>query len=293
MRLRLHRGGGLAARLLLCAALLSTAALAQAQQAATLNLATYNVRLDTPKDGADAWPLRKEQVRDLVRYHEFDVFSTQEALPGQVEYLAGMREYAHVGAGRDDGKHAGEHAAIFFRRDRFELLGSGDFWLSQTPHRPSRGWDATCCNRIVSWAELRDRSSGLRFFFFSAHFDHEGEVARRESAKLLLARIRQIAGDAPVVCAGDFNSTPETVQMATMRSMLRDAYTASETAPYGPAGTFNGFRIDDPLENRIDYLFVSPHVRVHKYATLTDSRFGRYPSDHLPVVIRATITATR
>ncbi|HEU4852877.1 MAG TPA: endonuclease/exonuclease/phosphatase family protein [Telluria sp.] len=276
---------------LLCGALWSSTALAQ--QAATLNLATYNVRLDTAQDGVNAWPHRKAQVMELVRYHEFDVFATQEALPGQVDELAGMQEYAYVGAGRDDGKRAGEHAAIFFRRARFELLRNGDFWLSETPDRPSMGWDARCCKRIVSWAELRDRESGIRFFFFSAHFDHEGEVARRESAKLLLAKVRAIAGDAPVVCAGDFNSTPDTGQMATMRAGLRDAYLVSVTPPYGPTGTFNGFKIDAPLTDRIDYIFVSPHVKILRYAALTDSRYGRYPSDHLPVLVRAQITAGR
>lgn len=274
--------------LLLCCLL---SAGARAQQEATLTLATWNVRLDVAVDGANAWPHRKEMVRDLIRYHGFDVFATQEALPHQVDYLAGMQEYAHVGAGRDDGKRAGEHAAIFFRRARFELLRSGDFWLSETPGRPSKGWDAKCCNRIVSWAELRDKVSGVRFVFFSAHFDHEGMVARRESAKLVLAKVREIAGDLPVVVAGDFNSTPDTEQIATMRSALRDAWQVSTMPPYGPAGTFNGFRIDHPLDSRIDYLFVSPHVAVLSYAALTDSRHGRFPSDHLPVVVRARLRA--
>jgi endonuclease/exonuclease/phosphatase family metal-dependent hydrolase len=272
---------------LLCLALLAPAAFAQ--QAATLNLATYNVRLNTAQDGANAWPHRREMVKELVRYHEFDVFATQEGLPGQIDDLAAMQEFGHVGAGRDDGKRAGEHSAIFFRRARFDLLGAGDFWLSQTPDRPSKGWDATCCNRIASWAELRDKASGTRFFFFSVHFDHQGEVARRESARLVLAKVRIIAGDAPVIVAGDFNSTPDTEQVATMRSMLDDARLVSATAPYGPAGTFNGFRIDDPLEHRIDYVFVSPQVKVLKYAALTDSRHGRFPSDHLPVLVRARI----
>lgn len=276
---------------LLCLALLSPAAFAQ--QAATLNLATYNVRLNTAQDGANAWPHRKEMVKELVRYHEFDVFATQEALPGQVDDLAAMQEFGHVGAGRDDGKRAGEHSAIFYRRARFDLLDAGDFWLSQTPDRPSLGWDATCCNRIVSWAELRDKASGTRFFFFSVHFDHQGEVARRESARLVLAKVRMIAGDAPVIVAGDLNSTPDTEQVATMRSMLDDACAVSAAPPYGPAGTFNGFRIDDPLDKRIDYIFVSPQVKVLKYAALTDSRHGRFPSDHLPVLVRAQLSAGR
>lgn len=276
---------------LLGCVLLSQAALAQ--PVATLNLATWNVRLNTAQDGANAWPLRKELVKELIRYHEFDVFGTQEALPDQIDDLAAMQEFAHVGVGRDDGKRAGEHSAIFYRRARFDLLRSGDFWLSQTPDRPSLGWDATCCKRLASWAELRDRKSGVRFFFFSVHFDHEGVVARRESAKLMVAKMREIAGDAPVVCAGDFNSTPDTEQMLTMRSALGDAYLVSETPPYGPVGTWNAFRIDSALDQRIDYIYVSPQVKVLKYAALSDSRNGRFPSDHLPVVVRAQVTGKR
>lgn len=139
---------------LLCCAMLAPLA----GTAAPLNVATWNLRLNLAQDGANAWPLRKDFVKSLVRYHEFDVFATQEGLPGQIEDLAQMREYGHVGAGRDDGKDAGEHSAIFFRADRFRLLRSGDFWLSQTPDRPSLGWDATCCKRITSWAELQDRA---------------------------------------------------------------------------------------------------------------------------------------
>lgn len=278
MKIRLHP-------MLLYCALLAAPAFAHT----TLNVATYNLRLNLASDGANAWPERRELVKSLVRYHEFDVFATQEGLPGQIDDLAAMQEYGHVGAGRDDGKDKGEHSTIFYRRARFALLHSGDYWLSQTPDRPSKGWDATCCNRIASWAELRDKSSGQRFYFFSVHFDHQGEVARRESAKLMLRKIREIAGAAPVICAGDFNSTPDTEQVHTMQGMLADARSISSTPPYGPEGTFNDFRIDSPLDRRIDYVFVSPQVRVLKYAALTDSRNGRFPSDHLPVVVRAEI----
>ena len=280
MKIRLHP-------MLLCCALLAAPAVAFAHT--TLNVATYNLRLNVASDGANAWPQRREMVKSLVRYHEFDVFATQEGLPGQIDDLAGMEEYGHVGAGRDDGKDKGEHSTIFFRRDRFALLHSGDYWLSQTPDRPSLGWDATCCNRIASWAELRDKASGDRFFFFSVHFDHQGEVARRESAKLMLRKIREIAGAAPVICAGDFNSTPDTEQVRTMQTMLADARAISATPPYGPEGTFEDFKIDSPLDRRIDYVFVSPQVKVLSYAALTDSRNGRFPSDHLPVVVRAEV----
>lgn len=251
-----------------------------------INIASYNLRLNTAHDGQNAWPHRKEAVQSLIRYHEFDIFGTQEGLQDQIAYLALMKEYEHVGVGRDDGKLGGEFATIFFRRDRFALEDHGDFWLSQTPDKPSMGWDAICCKRIASWAKLRDLKSAKSFFVFSVHFDHEGVVARRESAKLMLRKITEIAGSYPVICVGDFNSTPETEQIATMLSVLRDAYHVTSTPPYGPVGTFNGFKLDAPMQERIDYIFVNSQIEVLKYGTLSDSFNQNYPSDHHPVVAK-------
>ncbi|OYU26230.1 MAG: endonuclease [Burkholderiales bacterium PBB2] len=255
----------------------------------SFQIATYNLRLNLASDGPNAWPLRAEAVKALIRYHEFDVFGTQEGLPEQIDELSRMDEFAHVGVGRDDGKRAGEHSAIFFRKARFEALSSGDFWLSQTPDVPSKGWDARCCNRLASWVQLRDRESQRRFFVFSVHFDHEGEVARKESAKLLLHKVKEIAGTAPVICLGDFNSTPETEQIQRMQAALRDAYRVSQSPPYGPVGTFNAFKIDAPMTARIDYLFLSPGITVLKYGALSDSQAGRFPSDHHPVLLRVRL----
>ena len=253
------------------------------------NAATYNLRLNIASDGADAWPQRRDAVRALIRYHEIDLLGTQEGLIDQIEDLAAMPGFAYVGVGRDDGKRGGEHAAIFYRSERFELLAKGDFWLSPTPDVPGKGWDAKCCNRLASWARLRDKASGKVFFAFSVHFDHEGIVARRESAHLMLRQMRAIAGSAPVLCLGDLNATPESEPARIMLGGLRDAYRISETPPYGPVGTFNGFKLDAALKDRIDYIFVSPGWRVLRYAALTDTYQARFPSDHLPVVAQVTL----
>ncbi len=271
-------------------AILSCALLAPAVQAQVVfNAATYNLRLNLASDGADAWPQRKEAVKALIRYHEIDLLGTQEGLIDQIEDLAAMPGYAHVGVGRDDGKRGGEFAAIFYRTDRFALLANGDFWLSPTPDVPGKGWDAKCCNRIASWARLRERASGREFFVFSVHFDHEGVVARRESAHLMLRKMREIAGDAPLLCLGDFNATPESEPIGIMAAGLRDAFQISATPPYGPVGTFNGFKLDAPLKDRIDYIFLGPRWRVLRYAALTDRYNARFPSDHLPVVARVAL----
>ena len=251
-----------------------------------INIATYNLRLNTPSDGPNAWPQRRDAVKALIRYHEFDIVGTQEGLPDQIADLDAMPGFAHVGVGRDDGKNAGEHSAIFYRTARFDLEKHGDYWLSETPDKPSKGWDAKCCNRIASWAKLHDRVTGKRFFVFNVHFDHQGEVARRESAKLMLKKIKEIAGNDTVICTGDFNSTPDTEQIKAMETVFRDARAISAEPPYGPEGTFNDFKLDSALPDRIDYLFVGPKIEVLKYAVLTDSVKARFPSDHLPVVAR-------
>ena len=257
--------------------------------AGSFEVATYNLRLDTEADGPDQWRQRKGAVQALVRYHGFDLFGTQEGLPNQIADLAEMAEYGHVGVGRDDGRDAGEHSSIFFRQARFELLAHGDFWLSETPDRPSVGWDGRCCKRLTTWARLRDRQTGKRFIVFSAHFDHEGVVARRESARLILRQAHALAKGWPVICLGDFNSTPDSDAARTLAGQWRDARLASRTPPYGPEGSFNGFKLDAALTERIDYIFVSDRFEVHRYATLTDSFGARFPSDHLPVVARLSL----
>lgn len=254
-----------------------------------LVVATYNLRLDLPSDGLDAWPHRREAVTALVRRHGFDVLGTQEGLAHQIDELARMPGYEAVGVGRDDGARGGEFAAIVYRADRFERLAAGDFWLSETPERPSKGWDARCCNRLATWVRLRDRASGRVFVALSVHFDHEGAVARRESARLVLRRLHEIAAGDPVICVGDFNATPASEPIGIMAAVLRDARQVSETPPRGPVGTFNGFKRDAALLDRIDYIFLGPSWRVRSYQVLTDTHNASYPSDHLPVVARVVL----
>ena len=260
-----------------------------AQKNTPVIVATYNIRYNNSHDSLNAWPNRKENVKALIRFHEFDIFGTQEGLIDQIKGISELEAYARTGHGRDDGKEAGEHSAIFYKKDRFKLLDSGDFWLSETPEKPGKGWDAKCCNRICSWGKFQDLQTKKTFYFFSVHFDHQGIVARKESGKLLVKKIQEIAKNAPVICVGDFNSTPETEQIQTMQTILNDSYKVTEAPPYGPVGTFNSFRFTAPMKNRIDYIFVSKGIKVLKYGVLTDAKDQRYPSDHQPVMIKAII----
>ena len=260
-----------------------------AQKNEPINVATYNLRYNTANDGVNAWPNRKEFVKALITYHEFDIFGTQEGLRGQLNDIVELKDFAFLGKGRDDGKEGGEHSAIVYRKDRFKVLKSGDFWLSETPDKPGKGWDATCCNRICSWSKFKDLKTKKDFYFFSVHFDHQGVEARRQSGKLMVKKIQEIATDAPVICVGDLNSLPDTEQVKEIQTILNDAQKVRVAAPYGTEGTFNAFKFDAPMKNRIDYIFVDKRISVLKYGVLTDAKDQRYPSDHQPVVIKAVI----
>jgi endonuclease/exonuclease/phosphatase family metal-dependent hydrolase len=182
--------------------------------AQTINVATYNIRNDNNSEDSangNGWKQRYPVIADLIRFYDFDIFGTQECLYHQLQDISKeLPEYNYYGIGRDDGKQAGEHSEIFFKRDKFGFLAHGDFWLSQTPDKPSLGWDATCCNRICSWVYLQDKKSGKKFYVFNTHYDYQKDLARNESSKLILKEIRRIAGSRPIIFTGDLNGDNDT-----------------------------------------------------------------------------------
>ena len=258
--------------------------LSHAQQ---LTVGTYNVRYDNPGDTGNLWADRAPVVASLLRFHDFDVFGTQEALKNELDDISkALPEYERYGRGRDDGKEKGEHAAIFFRKDKFKLLDKGDFWLSETPDKPSLGWDATCCNRISSWVYLQDLSTNKKFYFFNVHYDHQGVQARNESSKLMLRKIKEIAGKEPAILTGDFNGgyTSDWYKALANSGLLKDTYKAV-AQPYAPNGSFNGFKQQPDSNEIIDHIFVTDGFKVDKWGILTDTYRGKFPSDHFPVLV--------
>jgi len=254
-------------------------------------VASYNIRYQNPEDVArgDGWETRQPQVAGLIRFHEFDVFGLQEVTAAQLQDLVTLDDYAHVGVGREDGKEAGEYSPVFWRKSRFALLDSGTFWLSPTPDIVSRGWDALY-SRICTWVKLRDRRTGVAFHFWNTHFDHRGAEARKNSAMLLLARMKpHLGGREPVILLGDFNSTPDTEAYAILAAGLGDAMKLSAAPAYGPTGSTNGFNYNGKFVHRIDHIFLGPGIKVLKHGTLTDSSDHRFPSDHFPVVARLVL----
>jgi endonuclease/exonuclease/phosphatase family metal-dependent hydrolase len=266
-----------------------------AGQAQQLTIGSYNVRYDNAQDVGNLWVDRAPVVADLIRFHDFDIFGTQEGLKNQLDDLSkALPQYIRYGVGRNDGVDKGEHSAIFYKKDRFKQLSKGDFWLSQTPDKPSLGWDATCCNRICSWVYLQDLQTKKKFYFFNVHYDHQGVQARQESSKLILAKDREIAGQAPVILTGDFNGDHQSTwyQALANSGLLKDAYRQVER-PYANNASFNAFGKQSDRKEIIDHIFTTHHFKVRKWGVLTDTYHGKFPSDHFPVLVKLDYTGKK
>jgi endonuclease/exonuclease/phosphatase family metal-dependent hydrolase len=254
-------------------------------QAQSFNVGTFNIRYDTKIDTGNLWVDRAPIVSNLIRFHGFDVLGVQEGLINQIDDISkALPEYARAGVGRDDGKDGGEHSAIYYLKERFKLLKKGDFWLSETPDVPGKGWDATCCNRICSWVYLQDLKTKKSFYVFNAHFDHQAVIARKESAKLILKKISEIAGTSPVLLTGDLNGprTSEWYLTLANSGLIQDAH-AKVKFPYENNGSSNGFKTPRNM-GVIDHIFTSKQFTTKKWGILTDTYFGKYPSDHFPII---------
>lgn len=261
----------------------------KAEDKEVLKIATFNLRMETPSDGENAWFHRKDMVNDLIRFYGFDLFGTQEGFTHQLNDILRLSDYRFIGVGRDDGKDAGEHCAIFYRSDRFKVLDQGDFWLSEHPEKPGRGWDGTCCNRICTWGKFEDLKNHKQFYFFNVHYEYEGDVARRESSNLMISRIKSIAGNQPVFLTGDFNAFPteEPIRILNDSGFLNDSYKITKEAPFGPVCTYHGYDSTIKTEERLDYIWVTDSIQIDKYGVLTNTLYGHTPSDHFPVMVVA------
>lgn len=258
------------------------------QELDSITIMSYNIRFDNPDDGVNAWPNRKEYVADMIgKKYQADIIGIQEALKHQLDDLKQqLPEYDWVGVGRDDGKNRGEFSPIFYRADRFELVATNTFWLSESPHQPgSKSWDAAI-TRIVTWAIFTDLNSKRDFYVINTHFDHIGEEARVESSKLIAEFVSEIENDIPIIITGDLN-VPETAKAYSVLSEhpeIHDARYLSESGHDGPTATFNNWSELRPAETRIDYIFVNNSIRVLNHKIADDKYEGYYPSDHLPVI---------
>ncbi len=263
-----------------------------------VNVMSYNIRLDTEADGVNQWKNRTGKVFDLIKKNNPDLLGVQEAMHNQMMDLKNnLTEYDFVGVGRDDGKEEGEYAAIFYKKDKFEVFEQRTFWLSETPEVPgSKSWDAAI-TRVVTCAILKNKTTGKSFAYFNTHFDHIGKEARKNSAKLIKIYIAGFNDGAsfsgkyenlPMIVSGDFNSEPTDEPYQTMVDgsdmRLFDSRPADNLT-----GTFCGFKVNEMKCKTIDYIFHSDHWKANVYKVIQDHDEKYYPSDHLPVMASFTL----
>ena len=260
-------------------------------QETSISLMTYNIRYDNPSDGENVWSNRKDELVGLIKFYNPSIFGIQEGLPHQVAYINyTMPNFGFIGKGRD-GSEKGEYSAIFYQRNRFEVLETDTFWLSLTPDQPSKNWDASL-PRICTYALFKEKETGILFWVFNTHFDHIGQQSRLQSVDLILKKINSTSTkNYPVFFMGDLNSEPSNEVISELNSSLIDTFDVTVASPFGATGTFNGFKFHESVTRKIDYIFISnsSQISVNKHATLSNSKDLKYPSDHLPIYIEVDL----
>jgi len=269
-----------------CLAILLLLGFSYILSAQELTVASFNIRLKTTSDVGNLWDDRKQAVTNLIQFHEFDIFGIQEGFYEQVQDMKRqLPGFEYIGVGRDDGAEKGEHSAIFFNQQRFKLIKNGTFSLSATDtENPNKGWDAAL-PRICTWGVFEDNQNGKQFIFMNTHFDHIGVEARRESAKLILEKAKELAEGLPIILTGDFNvdETNEAYFTLAKSGIVQDTHELAKIV-YEPNSSFNAWGKGLKPKQRIDHIFITKPFQVHKYGILTDTYMGKFPSDHFPVV---------
>ncbi len=256
-----------------------------ATYAQTFTAMTYNIRYDNESDAPFYWAARKSAAAIMLKKEKPDLLGLQEALIHQVQFFDSiLYDYGRIGVGRDDGKSEGEFSALYYDRSRFDVLDSATFWLSETPSRPSMGWDAAC-KRVVSWAKLKDKKNDKILYVFNTHFDHQGKKARMNSAKLLVERIKSIASGYPVIVSGDLNATVEDAPIQYLLNMgnLRNSRDCAVKKKGSDVTYHNYGKIKEGI---IDFILISQELTVLENKIIDQPIDGMFLSDHNPVKVK-------
>ena len=264
-------------------AVLSVTGLAFAKKAegpARISVISFNVRYGDAKDGTNSWPLRCSADVEMVNDQMPDVMGVQEALDYQLKFIKEYTKgYNWVGVGRDDAKHKGEHMSIFYNKKVVSLVKWGNWYLSETPDKISKGWDARH-PRTATWALFKDKRSGKKFFYVNTHLDHIGVVARSEGLKLVQKLIADMNPNGwPLILSGDFNIEPDNEAIAQLDKTMKSARdVAAKTDRHG---SFNGWGKADKI---IDYIYFTGFRRCESFETITKRYQDRtFLSDHYPI----------
>jgi len=254
---------------------------------------SFNVRFGTAKDGADAWPYRRQLLFGLLARHDCDFVGMQEAMGMQIRQLCdALPRYRHVGLAHEGAGSHGQATPIFYKHARWRPAEWGTFWYSDTPAEPgSTGWGNRMA-RACTWARFVETSSGRAVYVFNSHLDHLSRRSRRKSVELLARRIAGRVSDAPVLVTGDFNAAPTDRAIAYLTGGPPAPVTLIDTLPLQggrtqSVGTYHRFT-GYPLSGKVDFIFVFPAAVVRSAEIVRDHTKGRYPSDHFPVTAEVT-----
>ena len=250
----------------------------------TLKVISYNIRVGSAPDGDNKWDIRKPASPAMIADQQPDIFGLQEALKMQLDYLEeNCPDYDHVGVHRDDGKEKGEVMAIFWNTKTQKMIKWGNFWLSETPEEPSKGWDAACF-RTATWALLKDKRYNKKYYYVNTHLDHVGQEARAKGLKLIVDRIDDINPEGyPMILTGDFNvdlGDPCLNSLKGRMESVRDIAPVTDSLD-----TFQGFGTGQYGNRVIDYIYESGFTAAPSFETITKT-YENIPfiSDHYPIV---------
>ena len=246
----------------------------------TLKVMSYNIRLGSANDGTNSWALRYPATAEMIEDQMPDIFGVQEALASQIRFIEdNFVDYKSVGVGREDGKKDGEHMSIFWNKKTVSLLKWGTFWLSETPEKPSMGWDAAC-KRTATWALMKCKKTGKKFYYVNTHLDHKGVEAQKNGLKLIVDRIDDINPEGyPMILTGDFNITPDNPNLVELDSKMQSVRKVAEKTDNHD--TFNGWGKGKGV---IDYIYASGFSAYPEYQTVTKRYADRkFVSDHYPI----------
>ena len=258
----------------------------------TIKLTTFNIRYDTASDSLNCWKNRKKNVCHFLMEQDLDIICLQEVLKHQLDDICEfLEDYAYVGVGRTDGAELGEYNPIFFKKERYECLTNGTFWLSENPDNiGKKGWDALL-PRIATWIKLKEVENGKVFIVVNTHLDHKGIRSREKSILQIKDFLRLSSSEYPIILTGDFNSgeKSQVYKDALMRGFpMNDSYFIAKKRE-GVAYSYHGYGKKNPvsLRSRSDYVFVTYNISVEEINIVKEkSTNGVYLSDHNPVLVK-------
>lgn len=247
-----------------------------------LRIISFNLRYNDDK--AESVKDRSKISTAIIRQYSPDSFGVQEATGKWMDILEKSLgdKYAYVATPRDDKGYNSECNAVFYLKDKYNLIDSGTIWLSETPEKEFTKSFDSCCHRIATWAVLQNKSDGKTYTHINTHLDHVSEKARIEQTKILLDKISQLNKTSKVVCTGDFNAENSSEIYQKMTAATDDSRMVAINSDSGI--TFHNYgQCDENSDAAIDFIFVPKGTKVYTHKIIRNTFKGMHPSDHYPI----------